>query len=68
MKWLHQILLNFPTTKVLDVKEGVVLEPCASFWGTAIPFLKKYFAPAAKRVGAELFEFAVPEVADVVSG
>ena len=34
---------------------------------TAIPFLKKYIVPAAKRVGADL-EFAVPEVADVVSG
>ena len=31
---------------------------------TAIPFLRKYIVPAAKRVG----EFAVPEVADVVSG
>ena len=35
---------------------------------TAIPFLKKYFVPAAKRVGADWLEFAVPEVADVVSG
>ena len=35
---------------------------------TAIPFLRKYIVPAAKRVGADLSEFAVPEVADVVSG
>ena len=35
---------------------------------TAIPFLKKHIVPAAKRVGADLLEFAVPEVADVVSG
>ena len=34
----------------------------------AIPFLGKYFVPAAKRVGADLLEFAVPEVASVVSG
>ena len=34
----------------------------------AIPFLKKYIVPAAKRAGADLLEFAVPEVADVVSG
>ena len=33
---------------------------------TAIPLLKKYIVPAAKRVGADLF--AVPEAADVVSG
>ena len=35
---------------------------------TAIPFLRKYVVPAAKRVGAELLEFAVPEIAEVVSG
>ena len=34
----------------------------------AILFLKKYIVPAAKGVGADLLEFAVPEVADVVSG
>ena len=27
---------------------------------TAIPFLSKYLVPAAKRLGADLFEFAVP--------
>ena len=35
---------------------------------TAIPFLRKYIVPAAKRVGADLFEFAVTEIAEVVSG
>ena len=35
---------------------------------TAIPFLRKYIVPAAKRVGADLLEFAVPEVAEVFSG
>ena len=35
---------------------------------TAIPFLRRYIVPAAKRVGADLLEFAAPEVADVVSG
>ena len=35
---------------------------------TATPFLRKYIVPAAKRVGAELLEFAVPEIAEVVSG
>ena len=35
---------------------------------TAIPFLRKYTVLAAKRVGDDLLEFAVPEVADVVSG
>ena len=35
---------------------------------TAIPFLRKYIVPAAKRVGADLLEFAVPEIAGAVSG
>ena len=35
---------------------------------TAVPFLRKYIVPAAKRVGADLLEFAVPEIAEVVSG
>ena len=35
---------------------------------TAIPFLRKYIVPAAKRVGADLLEFAVPEIGEVISG
>ena len=34
----------------------------------AIPFLRKYVVPAAKRVSAHLLDFAVTEVVDVVSG
>ena len=33
-----------------------------------IPFLHKYIVPAAKNVGTDLLENAVPEIADVVSG
>ena len=35
---------------------------------TAISFLRKYIVPAAKHVGADLLEFAVPEIAELVSG
>ena len=35
---------------------------------TANPFLRQYIVPAAKRVGADLLEIAVPEIADVVGG
>ena len=35
---------------------------------TAFPFLRKYVVPAAKRVGADLLEFSVLEIAEVVSG
>ena len=35
---------------------------------TAFPFLRKYIFAAAKRVDADLLEFDVPEIAEVVSG
>ena len=35
---------------------------------TAIPFLRKYIVPVAKCVGADLLEFSVPEIAEVVNG
>ena len=35
---------------------------------TAIPFLKKYVVPGARRIGADMLGFAVPKIADVVSG
>ena len=34
---------------------------------TAIPVLRKRIVPAAKDVGADLLEFALPEIAEVVS-
>ena len=35
---------------------------------TAVPFLRKYIVPAAKRVVADMLEYAAPETADVFSG
>ena len=35
---------------------------------TAIPFLRQNIVPAAKHVGADLFEFAAPENGEVISG
>ena len=35
---------------------------------SAIPFLRKYIVPAAKRIGADLLELAVPEIGEAVSG
>ena len=35
---------------------------------TAIPFLRKNVVPAAKCVGADLLQFAAPEISDVVGG
>ena len=33
-----------------------------------IPFLGKYIVPAVKRIGADMLEFAAPEVGEVISG
>ena len=35
---------------------------------TAIPFLREYVVPAAKRIGADILEFAAPKVGEVISG
>ena len=35
---------------------------------TKIPFLRENIVPAAKRLGADLLVFAVPEIAEVVCG
>ena len=35
---------------------------------SAIPFLRKYVAPAANPLGADMLELAAPEVGEVISG
>ena len=35
---------------------------------TAIPFLRKVVVPAAKRIGADMLDFAAPEIGEVISG
>ena len=35
---------------------------------TAIPFLRKNIVPAAERIGADMLEFAAPEIGEVISG
>ena len=35
---------------------------------TAVPFVRKFIVPAARRVEADLLEYAVPEKAEVISG
>ena len=34
----------------------------------AIPFLRKYVVPAAKRIGADMLNFAATEIGEVISG
>ena len=61
--------LELPYYKGIGRRRGRGFGALAQVIGrTAISFLRKHIVPAAKRVGADLLEFAVPEVADVVSG
>ena len=63
------ITLEVPYYKGLGRQRGLGFGALAQIIGrTANPLLGKYIVPANKRVGADLLEFAVPEVADVVSG
>ena len=41
--------------------------PAQDIGRTASPLMRKYFVPAAKCVGVDLLEFAVPEIAEFVS-
>ena len=61
--------LELPYYKGIGRQRGRGFGALAQVIGrTAIPFLRKYIVPAAKRVRADLLEFAVPVVADAVSG
>ena len=61
--------VKIPYYRVVGRKRGRGFRALAQVIGrTAIPFLRKNIVPAAKRVGADLLEFAVPEIAEVVSG
>ena len=61
--------LEFPYYKGTGRQRGRGFGALAQVTGrNAIPFLRKYIFRAAKRVGVDLLEFAVPEAAVVVSG
>ena len=64
-----QSLANFPIFRGHARQRGRGFGALAQTLGrTAIPFIKKYIVPAAKRIGADLFEIAAPEIGEVVSG
>ena len=61
--------VEIPCYRGVGRQRGRGFGPFAQVIGRAAsPFLRKYFVPAAKRVGADLLEFAVPETAEVFSG
>ena len=61
--------VEFPYYKGVGRQRGRGFGALAQVIGrTAIPLLHKYVFPAAKRLDADLLDFTVPEVAEVVSG
>ena len=61
--------LELPYYKGVGRQQGRGCGALAQVMGrTAIPFLKKYVVPAARRIGADLLGFEIPETADVFSG
>ena len=42
--------------------------PAQIIWRKTIPFLRKYVVPAAKRIGADMLEFAASEIGAVING
>ena len=68
-KMVASSTLELPYYKGIGRQRGRGLGALSQVIGrTAILFLRKYIDPAAIRVGADLLESAVPEVADVVRG
>ena len=60
--------VGIPFYRGIGQQRGHVFVALAQSIGrTATPFLRKYFVSAAKCVDVDLLEFAVPEIAEVVS-
>ena len=61
--------VEIPYYRAFGRQRGRGFGPLAQVIGrTAIPFLRKYIFPAAKRVGADLLKFAAPEIREDISG
>ena len=68
-KMIASSTLELPYHKGIGRQRGRGFGALAQvFVGTTNPFLRKIFVSAAKYMGADLLDFAVPGVADVVSG
>ena len=61
--------VEIPSYRVVGRQRGRGFAALAQVIGkTVIQFLRKYIVAAAKREGADWLEFAVPKIAEVVSG
>ena len=61
--------LQAPFYRGIGRQRGRAFSALAQVIGrNAVPFLRKYIVPAAKRVSADLLEFAAPKNVEVVRG
>ena len=61
--------LEIPYYRGVGKQRGRGFSALAQIIGrTSIPFLRKYFVPEAKRIGADMLEFAGPKIGAVISG
>ena len=61
--------VEIPYYRAVWKKRGRGFEALAQFIGrTAIPTLRNFIVPAAKRIGADMLEFAAPEIGEVIRG
>ena len=61
--------VEIPHYRAVGRKRGRGFGALAQVIGrTEILFLRKYVVPAAKRIGADMLEFAAPEIGEVFSG
>ena len=61
--------VEIPYYRAVGKKRRRGFEALAQFIGrTAIPSLRKFIVPAAKRIGADMLEFAAPEIGEAFRG
>ena len=61
--------VEIPSYRAFGRQKGRGFGALAQVFGrTAIPFLRKNVVPAAKRIGADMFEIAAPEIGEVMGG
>ena len=59
--------VEIPYCRAIGRQRGKGLGALAQVFGrTAIPFLRKYVVPAAKRIGVDMLKFAAPEIGEVI--
>ena len=60
--------VEVPYSRAVERQRGRGFGALAQVIGrTIIPFLRKHVVPAAKRIGADMLEFALPEIGEVFS-